>query len=68
MEPAEFDVTDVINIGTNQIAVQVLRFADATYLECQDMWRLSGIYRPVYLLAMPKVHIRDYYVRTDLDE
>jgi beta-galactosidase len=68
MEPAEFDVTDVIKPGINQIAVQALRYADATYLECQDMWRLSGIYRPVYLLAMPAVHIRDYYVRTDLDK
>jgi beta-galactosidase len=68
MEPAEFDVTEFVNTGKNQIAVQVLRYADATYLECQDMWRLSGIYRPVYLLAMPKVHIRDYYIRTDLDD
>jgi len=67
MEPAEFDVTDFIHADENLIAVQVLRYADATYLECQDMWRLSGIYRPVYLLAMPKVHIRDYYVQTDLD-
>jgi beta-galactosidase len=68
MEPAEFDVTNVVHTGENQIAVQVLRYADATYLECQDMWRLSGIYRPVYLLAMPKTHIRDYYITSDLDE
>ena len=68
MEPAEFDVTDVVKTGPNVIAVQVLRYADATYLECQDMWRLSGIYRPVYLLAMPKTFIRDYYIATDLDE
>ena len=67
MEPAEFDVTDFVDTGENRIAVQVLRYADATYLECQDMWRLSGIYRPVYLLAMPKSHIRDYYITTDLD-
>jgi beta-galactosidase len=68
MEPAEFDVSDFVRVGENQIAVQVLRYADATYLECQDMWRLSGIYRPVYLLAMPRVQLRDYYITTDLDE
>ena len=67
MEPAEFEVTGMIHPGENQLAVQVLRFADATYLEDQDMWRLSGIYRPVYLLAMPEIYIRDYYVTTDLD-
>ena len=68
MEPAEFDVSGLVKTGENQIAVQVLRFADATYLECQDMWRLSGIYRPVYLLAMPNIHIRDFYITTDMDE
>ena len=68
MEPAEFDVTGAIRPGSNEIAVQVLRYADATYLEDQDMWRFSGIYRPVYLLAMPNVYIRDYYITTDLDE
>ncbi|MGW8179398.1 MAG: glycoside hydrolase family 2 TIM barrel-domain containing protein, partial [bacterium] len=48
--------------------VQVLRYSDGTYLEAQDMWRLSGIYRDVYLSSPPSVHIRDVYVRTDLDQ
>jgi beta-galactosidase len=68
MEPAEFDVTEAVRPGSNELAVQVLRYADATYLEDQDMWRLSGIYRSVYLLAMPSVYIQDYYITTDLDE
>ena len=68
MEPAEFDVSDHVRSGRNVLAVQVLRYSDGTYLEDQDMWRLSGIYRDVYLRATPRVHIRDLYVVTDLDE
>jgi beta-galactosidase len=68
MEPAEYDVTSVIRPGENDIAVQVLRFSDGTYLEDQDMWRLSGIYRDVYLMSTPRVHVRDFFVTTDLDE
>ena len=68
MEPAEFDITQFLQKGKNHIAVQVMRYSDGTYLENQDMWRLSGIYRPVYLFAAPKVHMRDYYVITDLDD
>ena len=68
MEPAEFNVTPFIKKGKNDVTVQVLRYSDGTYLENQDMWRLSGIYREVYLFATPKIHMRDYYVVTDLDE
>lgn len=68
MEPAEYDITAYLRSGENTIAVKVLRYSDGTYLEAQDMWRLSGIYRDVYLFAAPKVHIRDFYVRTDLDD
>jgi beta-galactosidase len=67
MEPAEYDVTEHLQPGSNTIAVQVYRFSDGTYLEDQDMWRLSGIYRDVYLMATPPVHVRDFFVTTDLD-
>ncbi len=67
MEPVEFDVTERVRPGTNTLAVRVLRYSDGTYLEDQDMWRLSGIYRDVYLRAPPLVHVRDLYITTDLD-
>ncbi len=67
-EPAEFNVTKYVQPGNNLLAVKVLRFCDGTYLENQDMWRLSGIFRDVALFAVPKVHIRDYYITTDLDD
>lgn len=65
--PAEFDITPYAKVGENTLAVQVFRWSDGSYLEDQDMWWLSGIYRDVYLFATPKLHIRDFYVRTDLD-
>ncbi len=68
MEPAEYDVTSFLKKGGNSIAVKVLRYSDGAYLEDQDTWRLSGIYRHVYLMVTPEVHIRDFYVTTDLDE
>lgn len=67
-EPAEFDVTKLVKPGKNTISVMVFMYSDGTYNEDQDMWRLSGIFRSVYLMATPKVHLRDYYVVTDLDE
>jgi len=68
MEPAEYDVTRYLRPSQeNTLAVEVLRYSDGTYLECQDFWRLSGIFRDVYLMATPLVHIRDLYVTTDLD-
>lgn len=60
MSPAEFDVTDFVKPGTNRLAVEVYRWSDGSYLEDQDMWRLSGIFRPVELWVRPQVHIRDY--------
>jgi len=65
--PAEFDLTDFVHPGTNQIAVQVYRWSDGSYLEDQDMWRMSGIFRPVYLYSTAAARIRDFTVRTDLD-
>ncbi|QBG45929.1 DUF4981 domain-containing protein [Verrucomicrobia bacterium S94] len=65
---AEFDITDYVQPGTNRLAVQVFRWSDGSYLEDQDMWRLSGIHREVLLLAQPKVAINDMYVRASLDK
>ncbi|MDW7692172.1 glycoside hydrolase family 2 TIM barrel-domain containing protein [Flammeovirgaceae bacterium SG7u.111] len=64
---AEFDITDYLVEGKNRIAVQVFRWSDGSYLEDQDMWRLSGIHREVMLLAQPKVALNDFYVRTKFD-
>jgi beta-galactosidase len=64
--PAEFDLTDFLHAGTNQIAVEVYRWSDGSYLEDQDMWRMSGIFRPVYLYSTAAARIRDFAVRTDL--
>jgi beta-galactosidase len=65
--PAEFDLTPYIHAGENSLAVRVYRWSDGSYLEDQDMWFLSGIFRDVYLFATPKVHIRDFWARTELD-
>ncbi len=67
MSPAEFDVTDLLHSGENRLAVEVYRWCDGSYLEDQDMWRLSGIFRPVQLWVRPKVHIADYFLRGDAD-
>jgi len=65
--PAEFDITRLLRPGGNVLAVEVYRFSDGSYLECQDFWRLSGIFRNVYLFSAPAVHIRDFEIRADLD-
>jgi beta-galactosidase len=67
-EPAEFNITPFIEKGENDLAVEVIRFSDGSYLENQDMWRLSGIYRDVKLVALPKNYVRDFYITTDLDK
>ena len=68
MTPAEFNITDFVNIGKeNQISVKVYRWSDGSYLEDQDFWRLSGIYRDVFLLAAPKLHIDDIFVKASLN-
>jgi beta-galactosidase len=68
MTPAEFNITEYLKPGENTLAVEVYRWSDGSYLEDQDMWRLNGIYRNVYLFATPQVHIRDFAVRTELDD
>lgn len=68
MTPAEFNLTPFLKEGNNVLAVEVYRWCDGSYMEDQDMWRLSGIYRNVYLFSSPKVHIRDFFIQTDLDQ
>jgi beta-galactosidase/beta-glucuronidase len=65
--PSEFDITRFVRAGTNEIAVQVYQWCDGSYLEDQDMWRLSGIFRDVFLYSTPPVHIDDLRVRTSFD-
>lgn len=65
--PAEFNITDHVHVGENLLAVEVYAYSDGSYMECQDMWRLSGIFRDVYLFSTPKLHIRDFQIVTDLD-
>ncbi len=66
--PAEFNISSFIHPGENTLAIQIYRWSDASYIESQDMLRLSGIEREVYLYASPKAHIRDFFVKADLDE
>jgi beta-galactosidase len=66
--PAEFDITPYLQEGRNTVAARVYRWSDGSYLEDQDHWWLSGLYRDVVLLATPRIHIRDFFVRTDLDD
>lgn len=69
MTATEFDITENISPGSEHtLTVQVYRFSDGEALETQDMFRFSGIYRSVYLYSTPQVHLRDFFVRTDLDE
>jgi len=64
--PAEWDITRFLKEGRNDVALQVLRWSDGSYLECQDFWRISGIEREVYLCATPRVRIRDFWAKADL--
>ena len=64
--PAEYKITDFVKKGKNDLAVQVLRWSDASYMEDQDFWRLSGVERDIYIYAAKKVTIRDFRVTSDL--
>lgn len=66
--PAEFDLTPYLKDGDNRLAVEVYRWCDASWLEDQDFWRLSGIFRDVYLFTTPSVHIYDFRANGELDE
>ena len=65
---AEFDITDFVTTGDNQLSVRVYRWCDGSYLEGQDMWHLSGIHRDVYLVATPKVFVSDHYITSSLND
>jgi len=66
MSPAEFNITRYLRPGKNLIAVEVYKWSDGSYLEDQDMFRFSGIHRSVYLYATPKLHLRDFFLQSDL--
>lgn len=66
--PAEFNLTPYLKKGNNVLAVEVYRFTDGSYLECQDFWRFSGIFRDVFLWSAPTSQIRDYFFQTDFDK
>lgn len=68
MSPAEFDITRYLQTGRNLVAVEVYKFSDGSYLEDQDMFRFSGIFRDVYLYATPLLHIRDYFLQSTFSE
>ncbi len=64
---AEFDITPYVKTGNNTIAAEVYRWTDGSYLEDQDMFRLSGIHRSVFVYATPKVHMRDYFLQSEFE-
>ena len=66
--PATFNITKYIKQGKNQLSVEVYRWCDGSYLEDQDFWRLSGIFRDVYLQVRPKTYLSDVRIVTDMDE
>jgi len=68
MTPAEFNITKYVNKKNNILAVEVFRWSDGSYLEDQDMWRFSGIFRDVYLFSTPKVHLRDFFAHCEFSE
>ncbi|MCQ2969130.1 MAG: DUF4981 domain-containing protein [Clostridium sp.] len=65
--PSEFDITDCLKSGENKLAVEVYKRSSASWIEDQDFWRFSGIFRDVYLYSIPKTHVRDMFVKADLD-
>lgn len=65
--PAEFDISKYVQPGRNLVAVEVYRWSGGSYPEDQDFWRISGIFRDVFLVARTPVHVRDFFVRTELE-
>lgn len=68
MTPAEFNISAFVRAGENKIAVEVYRYSDGTYLEDQDMWFFSGIYRDVYIYSEAKTFVHDFFARCSFDE
>ena len=65
--PSEFNITSLLQPGENTLAVEVYRWSDGSYLEDQDFWRFSGIFRPVFLYSTAPVQVRDFWAHSDLD-
>lgn len=65
--PSEFNLNKYVKTGKNSIVLQVMKWSDGSYLECQDFWRMSGITRDTYLIARNKAHLKDYEIIPDLD-
>lgn len=66
--PAEFNLSPYLKPGKNTLAVEVYRFTDGSFLECQDFWRFSGIFRDAFLWSAPQTQVRDFFFRSDLDK
>lgn len=66
--PSEFEITDYLRDGSNKLAVEVYKRSSASWIEDQDFWRFSGIFREVYLYAVPSIHVQDLFIRAKLDE
>ena len=66
--PSEFDITPYLQAGENKLAVEVYRWCDGSWLEDQDFWRFSGIFRDVILYTCPQFHIRDFFIKTKLND
>ncbi|MCR4728565.1 MAG: DUF4981 domain-containing protein [Lachnospiraceae bacterium] len=66
--PADFEITEYVTAGTNRLCVEVYKRTSASWLEDQDMWRFFGIFREVYLYAIPKLHVKDIFAKALLDE
>ena len=66
--PAEFNISEALKTGKNTIAIQVFRWTDGSYLECQDFWRISGIERDVFIYGQPKIRIQDFEISSTLDD
>lgn len=66
--PAEFKINDYVEAGDNTLVLKIFRWSTGSYLECQDFWRISGIERDVYLWSQPKTHLRDFAVKSNLDD
>lgn len=67
-DETEYDITEYVHAGKNRLAVTVHQFCDGSYLEDQDMWRLSGIFRDVNLVFKPKVYVRDFFMRSQMHD
>jgi beta-galactosidase len=65
--PSEFKLNKYLKKGNNTVALEIYRFSDGAYLECQDYWKISGIERDVILIARPNIKISDFYIKSDLD-